>query len=120
MKPRDFRSAMTVQMALWGNAYAEIVRSGDRVVALMPLRPGRMTPYITDNGDLQYHYNLQSGIKVYAQQSILHLKGFGVDGIVAASRNDYAREAYGLTVAAETFAAKQFANGGTPGRRDYL
>jgi HK97 family phage portal protein len=115
MKPRDFRSAMTVQMSLWGNAYAEIVRSGERIVALMPLRPGRMTPYITENGDLQYHYNMQSGIKVYAQQSILHLKGFGVDGIVAASRNDYAREAYGLTVAAETFAAKQFANGGRPG-----
>jgi HK97 family phage portal protein len=115
MKPRDFRSAMTVQMALWGNAYAEIVRSGDRPVALMPLRPGRMTPYITDSGDLQYHYNLQSGVKIYAQESILHLKGFGVDGIVGVSRNDYAREAYGLTVSAETFAAKQFANGGRPG-----
>lgn len=115
MKPRDFRSAMTVQMALWGNAYAEIIRLGDRPVALMPLRPGRMTPYITESGDLQYHYNLQYGVKIYAQQSILHLKGFGMDGIVGASRNDYAREAYGLTVAAETFAAKQFANGGRPG-----
>lgn len=115
MKPRDFRSAMTVQMALWGNAYAEIAWSGDRPVALMPLRPGRMTPYITGNGELQYHYNVQTGVKVYSQKSILHLKGFGMDGIVGVSRNDYAREAYGLTVAAETFAAKQFANGGRPG-----
>jgi len=115
MKPRDFRAAMTVQMALWGNAYAEIIRLGERPVALMPLRPGRMTPFMTDSGALQYHYNVQAGVKVYAQQSILHLKGFGTDGIVGSSRNDYAREAYGLTVAAETFAAKQFANGGRPG-----
>lgn len=115
MKPRDFRTAMTVQMALWCNAYAEIVWLNERPVALMPLRPGRMTPFITGSGDLQYHYNVQAGVKVYSQKSILHLKGFGVDGIVGASRNDYAREAYGLTVAAETFAAKQFANGGRPG-----
>lgn len=115
MKPRDFRLAMTVQMAMWHNAYAEIVWSGDRPVALMPLRPGRMTPFITDSGDLTYHYNTEKGIKVYAKRSILHLKGFGTDGIVGAERNNYSREALGLTVSAETFAAKQFANGGTPG-----
>jgi len=45
----------------------------------------------------------------------MHLKGFGMDGIVGAERNDYARESYGLSVAAETYAAKQFANGGRPG-----
>lgn len=111
MKPRDFRLAMTTQMALWNNAYAEIVWSGDRPVALMPLRPGRMTPFITDDGHLTYHYSVESGIKVYAQKSILHLKGFGTDGVVGAERSNYARESYGLSVAAETFAAKQFARG---------
>jgi len=115
MKPRDFRLAMTVQMALWHNAYAEIVWSGERPVALMPLRPGRMMPFITDSGDLTYHYSTEKGVKVYAKRSILHLKGFGTDGIVGAERNNYARESMGLTVAAETFAAKQFANGGVPG-----
>ena len=111
MKPRDFRLAMTAQMALWNNAYAEIVYSGDRPVALVPLRPGRMTPFITSDGSLTYHYHVDSGIKVYSQRSILHLKGFGTDGIVGAERSNYARESYGLSVAAETFAAKQFANG---------
>lgn len=119
MKPRDFRLAMTVQMALWNNAYAEIVYSNNRPVALIPLRPGRMAPFITDDGELTYHYSMnsskESGVKVYAKKSILHLKGFGTDGVVGAERNNYARESYGLTVSSENFAAAQFANGGRPG-----
>lgn len=122
MKPRDFRMAMTCQMCLWNNAYAEIVWSGNRPVALMPLRPGRMIPFITEDGTLTYHYQVQgggksgeNGIKVYSKKSILHLKGFGTDGVVGSERNNYARESYGLSVASETFAAKQFANGGRPG-----
>jgi len=115
MKSRDFRMAMTVQMALWANAYAEIVRSNDRPVALMPLRPGRMVPFITTDGELTYHYSTDNGVKVYAKDSILHMKGFGTDGIVGAERNNFARETYGLSVSADTYAAKQFANGGRPG-----
>lgn len=115
MKPRDFRLAMTVQMALWNNAYAEIVRVGDRPVALMPLRPGRMTPFIDEKGRLTYHYAVDNGVKVYAPQSIFHLKGFGTDGVVGSERNNFARESYGLSVSADMYAAKQFANGGRPG-----
>jgi HK97 family phage portal protein len=115
MKPRDFRLAMTTQMCLWHNAYAEIVWNNDRPVALMPLRPGRTAPFITDDGELTYHYQTEEGVKIYAQRSILHLKGFGTDGIVGAERNNFARETLGLSVAAEVFAAKQFANGGRPG-----
>lgn len=120
MKPRDFRLAMTTQMALWNNAYAEIVFSGERPVALLPLRPGRMTPVITENGELTYHYSVtydanNSGVRVYAKKSILHLKGFGTDGVVGLERNGYARPALGLSVSADTYAAKQFANGGRSG-----
>jgi len=114
MKPRDFRTAMTVQMCLWSNAYAEIGRIGNRIVSVTPLRPGRMTPVILE-GELTYHYMTDKGVKIYAASSILHLKGFGTDGFIGVERSSYARETYGLTVAAETFAAKQFANGGRPG-----
>ena len=115
MKPRDFRLAMTVQMALWNNAYAEIVRSGDRIVGLVPLRPGRMTPIITKTGELVYEYAVEAGVKIYAKDSIFHLSGISADGIVGLERNNYARETYGLSVSADTYAAKQFANGGRPG-----
>jgi phage portal protein BeeE len=39
MKPRDFRLAMTVQMALWNNAYAEIGYSGDQANVYNPASP---------------------------------------------------------------------------------
>jgi len=115
MKPRDFRMAMNVQMALWNNAYAEIIRAGDRIAGLMPLRPGRMTPIILDDGSLVYQYSVETGVKVYAKESIFHLSGITTDGVVGLERNNFARETYGLSVSADTFAAKQFANGGRPG-----
>lgn len=115
MKARDFRLAMTVQLALWNNAYCEILWSGERPVGLMPLRPGRMAPFITNDGELTYHYSTENGVKIYSKRSILHFKGFGTDGIVGAGRNNYARESFGLTVAAEGYAASQFRNGGRPG-----
>ena len=115
MKPRAFRMALNVQMALWNNAYAEIVRSGNRIVGLMPLRPGRMTPIILDDGTLVYQYSVEAGVKVYAKDSILHLSGITTDGVIGLERNNFAREAYGLSVSADTFASKQFANGGRPG-----
>lgn len=115
MKPRDFRKAMTTQLCLWSNAYAEIFWSGNRPVALVPLRPGRVTPYITPDGVLTYHYNMEQGIRVYSKESILHLKGFGTDGVVGLERNNYARSTLGLSVSADVYASKQFANGGRSG-----
>ena len=113
MKPRDFRTAMTVQMALWGNAYAHIVYSaaGDYPIAIIPLRPGRMMSFIGNNGELMYHYKVEDGVKVFSAKEILHLKGMSVEGLVGLERNNYARESLGLAVSAETFAAKQFARG---------
>lgn len=114
MKPRDFRKAMTTQMILWSNAYAEIQWLGERAVSLTPLRPGRMEPFLMD-GEITYHYKTANGIKVYSKQSILHLKGLTTEGIVGLERTEYARDALGLSVSAETYAASQFANGGRSG-----
>jgi len=116
MKPRDFRLAMTAQLAIWNNAYAEIVYSGERPVALMPLRAGRTTPHLSDDGVLTYHHRDSMGnVIIYSKRAILHLKGFGTDGIVGAERIGFARKTLGLSVSADTFAAKQFANGGRSG-----
>lgn len=115
MKPRDFRKAMTAQMCLWSNAYAEITHIGERPVALTPLRPGRMTPYVNEDGSLTYHYATSKGMEIYSKKSIFHLKGFGTDGVVGLERTSYARETLGLSVSADTYAAAQFANGGNTG-----
>ena len=114
MKPRDFRKAMTMQLCFWSNAYAEIEWIGNRPVSIIPLRPGRMTPYLM-GGELTYHYQMEQGVRVYSKRSILHLKGFGSDGIVGLERSNYARKTLGLSVSADTYAAKQFAHGGRSG-----
>jgi len=114
MKPRDFRKAMTTQMCLWSNAYAEIHWSRNRPIALVPLRPGRMTPVI-EGGVLTYHYQTDKGVTVYSKKSILHLKGLGADGIVGLERVGYARNTLGLSVSADVYASKRFANGGWSG-----
>lgn len=115
MKPRDFRLAMIVQMALWNNAYALITWSGNRPVSLTPLKPGRVQPFITKDGDLTYHYSTEKGVVVYNRRSIIHMKGFGTDGVVGLERVSYARQSLGLAVSADVYAAKQFANGGNGG-----
>jgi len=116
MKPRDFRKAMTFQLCMWSNAYAEIFwnEAGTRPLAIVPLRAGRMTPHIV-GGELVYHYQTSEGVRVYARKSIFHLKGFGSDGIVGFDRADYARKTLGISVSADVYASKQFANGGNTG-----
>lgn len=117
MKSRDFRKAMTAQLCLWCNAYAYIEwnNAGTRPLALIPLKPGRMTPFITESGELQYHYKTDKGVNVWAKKSILHLKGFGIDGITGFERVDFMAKALGISVSADVYASKQFASGGKNG-----
>jgi HK97 family phage portal protein len=115
MKPRDFRKAMTMQLCFWSNAYAHIEWIGKRPVSITPLRPGRMTPVIGDDGVLVYHYQTSKGVIVFAKKSIMHMKGFGPDGITGLERGSYARKTLGLSVSADVYASKQFANGGHSG-----
>lgn len=114
MTPQEFREAMTCQLALWGNAYAKIEWIGNRPVSLTPLKPEGVTPVRT-GGELTYHVATGSGVAVYAKKSILHLKGFGPDGVVGLSPLAYARQVLGVTVSADKYASKSFANGGRPG-----
>jgi HK97 family phage portal protein len=114
MTPLEFREAMTCQLALWGNAYALIDWIGQRPVALIPLKPEHIMPYRTPDG-ITYHYTTDQGVQVYAERSIFHLKGFSTEGIVGLSPLAYSRQVLGVTVSADRYAAKSFANGGRPG-----
>lgn len=114
MKQRDFRRCLTLQLALWNNAYAKIDWFDDRPVAITPLHPARME-VVRDEHGLTYHYHSDSGINVFADKSILHLKGMSSEGVVGLDRSDFARNSYGVAASANKYAAKQFANGGKPG-----
>lgn len=114
MNPLEFREAMTMQLALWGNGYAEIQRNANgQPISLTPLHPARITP-TREAGTVTYHYNHDRGTHIYAKESILHLKGFGVEGIIGLSPLAYARETMGITAAADQYASKAFTTGSRP------
>jgi HK97 family phage portal protein len=108
MTGKQFRAAMTAQLALWGNAYARIKRdAAGRPTAVVPLKPGHVTPVRTTQG-LKYEYQTDTGRRTFQQGSILHLKCMTVDGVIGLSPLAYARQSLGITVAADRSAATAF------------
>jgi len=113
MTPLDFRQAMTAQLCLYGNAYAFIERNRGRITAITPARVGCMTPVRIGN-EVWYDYQTSEGLKRFSADNILHLKGFGTDGIIGLSPLRYGAQAFGVTVATEQHAAHSFSSGGRP------
>lgn len=113
MTPLDFRHSQTAQVCLGGNGYSHIEWSGKRPVSLTPLRFGAMTPRRKEN-EIVYDYQTDRGLKTFPAREILHIKGFGTDGIVGLSPLRYGAQAFGVTVATEQHAAHSFSSGGRP------
>ncbi len=119
-----FRETLMTHLLLWGNAYAQIIRNGkNEIVALYPLMPNKMSVDRDENGRLYYTYYRGSdeAIKnkdfaVTLQPSdVLHIPGFGFDGLVGYSPIAMAKNAIGMAIACEEYGAKFFANGAAPG-----
>jgi len=117
MTPLELREALTLQLALWGNGYALIEWQNkpfeSDVINITPLRPDCMLPKRVNNM-LTYHYTTPKGVHVFAKESILHIKGFGADGIVGLSPLAFAAQSMGMTLSADKYASKAFSRGGRP------
>lgn len=114
----EFRETMQGHLELRGNAYAEIVRDGGgRVRALWPLHPDCVHPKRNDLGDLVYLVRLpkQSLSVELPARNVLHLRGLGSNGVTGYSTITIMAEALGLGLGAQEYAARFFANDGTPG-----
>lgn len=119
-----FRETLMTHLLLWGNAYAQIIRNGRRVVtAIYPLMPSRMRVDRDDNGRLYYEYTRygdetgegkRETVKL-SPEEVLHIPGLGFDGLVGYSPIAMAKNAIGMSMACEEFGAKFFANGAAPG-----
>lgn len=100
----------------WGNAYYQIIRNkaGD-VQELWPLSAERMEVERVA-GVRVYHYRqADSSKRDFPQDQIMHVPGFGFDGLVGYSPLQMARNALALSMAAEEFGGKFFANDARPG-----
>lgn len=114
--PQEFIEMLTGHAALRGNGFARIV-AGLRGAAseLIPLNPARMDVEQLDSTRLLYHYRDGKGRKsTYVQEEILHLRGFGSDGVVGLSPVALARDALGLAAAAERYGGRFFTGNARP------
>ena len=118
-----FRETLMTHLLLWGNAYAQIIRNGKgEVIALYPLMPNRMTVNRDSNGMLYYQYQksnddaptMEGSSVILSQSEVLHVPVLGFDGLVGYSPIAMAKNAIGLSIAAEEYGAKFYANGAAP------
>lgn len=123
MSAFSFYEAMTANILLWGNAYAQIIRNGrGEILGLYPLMAERMTvDRMERTGEIYYKYNKTSGDanavsdQVYLRSyEVLHIPGLGFDGLIGYSPIMMAKNAIGLGMAAEEYGSKLYENGATP------
>ncbi len=111
-----FRSTMMTHLCLYGNAYAEIEtnRQG-QPTALWIIPPWMVEPKRSERGSLYYEVNIDGSHKRIPYYSMLHIMGLGTDGLKGLSPIRQAQEAIGLSMAAEQFGSKFFAQGTNAG-----
>ncbi|HSW62261.1 MAG TPA: phage portal protein [Dissulfurispiraceae bacterium] len=95
----------------WGNGYAYIVREDGWATELWPLLPDKTCP-VRVNGEIVYRVTLPTGEqRTLSPLDVLHVPGFGFDGLQGYSPIRLAKEAIGLGLAAEEFGARFFGQG---------
>ncbi len=120
-----FFEVMMCHLLLHGNAYAQIIKNGKgEVVALYPLLPNQMDVERDEKGRLQYIYTRQSdenpnfkdlGQIILKYEDVMHIPGLGFDGLIGYSPIAMAKNAVGLTIAAEEYGSAFMKNGASPG-----
>lgn len=112
----NWREACQSHLMLWGNTYNEIKRapySGD-IISLTPItNPGGVIVKRGNRGIFYEWYEDGEKITKY-RKNILHIPGFGFNGLTGISMISLAKEAIGLGLAAEQFGSTYFANGSHP------
>ena len=111
-----FRNTAQHHTLLWGNGYAEIERTqGGVPTTLWPALPDRTWPDLMDDGSVLYHTTIDRETKTLESSDVLHIPALGFDGVVGYSPVALARQAIGLGLAMEEFAAKFFGDGAKSG-----
>lgn len=111
MTPARFMLMVVASICLWGNAFVEKRYIGTKLVALDPLLPQRMVVKRIDDGSLEYTYTTAGTQRVIPERSIMHIRGFGLDGICGLQPIQQGREVFGSAASANNAAAAIFAKG---------
>lgn len=115
MTAMTLRETVQGHAVSWGNGYAYIVRENGWAKELWPLLPDKTRP-IRTNGELSYIVSMSSGEqRILNPIDVLHIPGFGYDGLQGYNPIRLAREAIGLSMAAEEFGSRFFGQGANLG-----
>lgn len=110
LTPFEFWEIIYAHLLLWGNAYIWIGRDQLGVIReLWPLHPSRVRAGRTSEG--RKIYAVDGALDEHDDNTILHIPGFGYDGVCGVAPIRAARETIGLAFAAEQFGASLFGNG---------
>lgn len=114
--PIRWRSAWMGHALRRGNGYAEIVRRGDGKPIALELLCERTTQPVKTAAGLGYTtYDQILGRRTLAAANVLHLAGFGPDGLSGYNFTHLMTTGIGLGLAAQEYGADYFANGAEPG-----
>ncbi|WNN49868.1 phage portal protein [Siccibacter colletis] len=111
MTPSRFMLMLVASICLRGNAFIEKKMIGNKLVSLVPLLPQNMVVKRLDSGSLEYTYTEASTKRVIPVKNIMHIRGFGLDGICGMMPMMAGRDVIGSAMAVEESAAKIFENG---------
>ena len=115
MSSFTWREIMQGHLGGWGNAYSEIERGNDgRVVGLWPMLPDRTCPKRID-GKMFYETTIEGKGFLLPKERVLHIPGFGFDGMVGYNPIRMARESIGMALATEEYGGRLFSNDARPG-----
>ncbi len=109
----EWRQLSMVHLLLWGDAISLIIFDNvtGRPIELLPFHPADVA--VTKiNGRLWYRFVMEDGSsQVVDQSNVLHIKGFGFDGIRGKSVIRVFRESFGTSLAQEEFSANFYRKG---------
>lgn len=114
-----FRFLQTLQghLFMWGNCFIGVNRDNmNRVLDIWPLSPDKIEITTDERGQIIYLLTTRRAGQIpMTKREILHIPGFGFDGIQGYSIVGLARETIGLSLATEEYGARYFSNGHHPG-----
>ena len=110
----NFRQIMMVNLLLTGHAYAEIVRNkAGEIIELWPI-PSNMVTIKRNTRTKEAFYEVypdEGSIKILYHEQMLHIPWLGMTNLQSFRPIVLAREAIGLSIAAEEFGSRFFGNG---------
>lgn len=91
----EFYGLIGAHLAGWGNAFIWKGRQADGgpVTSLFPVLPSQVSVTLLEDATPEYTVTMVNGERKVTQKDVLHIRGFGVDGIVGMSPIGVARKA---------------------------